>query len=72
MEKDFDWLKKIIDSVTSDKQIDCCEKLIELYKIKHWSDDLDIIDEDGFNFFVTQLNNHLEYKIKKYSLITEQ
>jgi len=72
MEKDFDWLKKIIDSVTSDKQIDCCVRLIELYKIKHWSDDLDIIDEDGFNFFVTQLNNHLEYKIKKYSLITEQ
>ena len=35
MEKDFDWLKRIIDSITSDKQINCCEKLIELYKIKH-------------------------------------
>jgi hypothetical protein len=72
MEKDFEWVKKIIDSVTSYTQIECCENLIKQYKNKHWSDDFDSVNEDGFNFFVNQLNQHLDRKIKKYSLINEQ
>jgi len=72
MEKDFEWVKKIIDSVTSYTQIECCENLIKQYKNKHWSDDFDSVNEDGFNFFVDQLNQHLDRKIKKYSLINEQ
>jgi hypothetical protein len=72
MEKDFEWVKKIIDSVTSYTQIECCENLIKQYKNKHWSDDFDSVNEDGFNFFVDQLNQHLDRKITKYSLINEQ
>jgi hypothetical protein len=71
MEKDFEWAKKIIDSVTSYTQIECCENLITQFKTKHWSDDFDAINEEGFNFFVEQLNQHLNKKIKKYSLINE-
>jgi hypothetical protein len=68
MEKDFGWLKKIIDSVSSFGQIESCENLIELFKKRNWSEDFTTDEENGYKSFVESLEQHLEKKIKRYGI----
>ena len=64
---EFEWVKKIIDSVNSDVQIESCFRLIELYKKNNWSEEFTQDEETEFNSFVKILNQHLEIKINRYS-----
>jgi hypothetical protein len=68
MEKDFDWLKKIIDSVNSFGQIESCENLITLFKKRNWSEDFTTDEENGYKSFVESLEQHLEKKVKRYGI----
>ena len=68
MEKDFGWLKKIIDSVNSFDQIESCERLILLFKKRNWSEDFSTVEEYGYKSFVECLEQHLDKKIKKYGI----
>ena len=68
MEKEFEWVKNIIDSVTSVGQIESCENLINLFKLRNWSDDFNSDDELGYHGFVTQLEFSLNRKKNKYEV----
>ena len=39
MDKSFSWVKKIINSINSPLQIECCENLISLFEKKYYSED---------------------------------
>ena len=69
IEFEFEWVKKIIDSVNSDTQIDSCIKLISLYEKNNWNEEFTSDEEVGFNFFVKTLHQHLEVKIQKYLIL---
>ncbi len=67
IEFEFEWVKKVIDSVNSDVQIESCVRLIELYKKNNWSEEFTNDEEVGFNSFIKILNHHLTTKIERYS-----
>lgn len=67
IEFEFEWVKKVIDSVNSDVQIESCVRLIELYQKNNWSEEFTNDEEVGFNSFIKILNQHLTVKIERYS-----
>jgi hypothetical protein len=68
MEKEFEWVKKIIDSVNSVNQINSCENLISLFKIRNWSDDFNSDDELGYNGLINHLESALKKKKDRYEI----
>ena len=68
MEKEFEWVKKIIDSVNSVNQINSCENLISLFKIRNWSDNFNSDDELGYNGLINYLESALKKKKGKYEI----
>jgi hypothetical protein len=69
MDKEFAWIKKIIDSVNNQSQIITCENLIELFKTKHWSDDFTNDEENEFKGIIDVLNQHLDIKKNRYDYL---
>jgi endonuclease IV len=66
---EFEWVKKVIDSVKSPSQISSCENLIHFFKIQNWNDDFSTDEEKEYNSFITSLEQHLNLKKEKYQLI---
>jgi hypothetical protein len=66
MDKSFGWVKKIINSINSPLQIECCENLISLFEKKYYSEDFNSDEENEFNSLISVLNHNLEIKKNKY------
>jgi endonuclease IV len=66
---EFEWVKKVIDSVESPSQISSCENLIHFFKIQNWNDDFSTDEEKEYNSFITSLEQHLNLKKEKYQPI---
>ena len=66
MDKSFDWVKKVINSINSPLQIDSCEKLIYLFQVKYYSEDFSSDEEIEFNSLINVLNHNLEIKKEKF------
>lgn len=66
IEKEFIKIKKCINSVKHFGQIQSCEKLINLFSLKHFDEDMSNVEEEQFGSEVRILNNLLSEKIKKY------
>ena len=49
---EFEWVKKVIDSVESPRQISSCENLIHFFKIQNWNDDFSTDEEKEYNSFI--------------------
>jgi len=63
---EFEWVKKVIDSVKSPSQISSCENLIHFFKIQNWNEDFTSNEENEYNSFVMSLEQHLQIKKEKY------
>jgi len=66
MEKSFDWVKKVINSITSPLQIESGEKLISLFEMKYYSEDFSSDEEIEFNSLINVLKHNLEIKKEKF------
>jgi len=66
MDKSFDWVKKVINSINSPLQIECCENLISLFEKKYYSEDFNSDEENEFNSLISVLNHNLEIKKNKF------
>jgi hypothetical protein len=66
---EFEWVKKVIDSVKSPSQISSCENLIHFFKIQNWDDDFSADEEKEYNSLIASLEQHLNLKKEKYQFI---
>lgn len=69
IECNFLKIKKVIGSVEHGGQIECCERLIRLFRDKHFNDDFTSCEEASFESYEKELTLYLKYKKIKHSII---
>ena len=71
IEYDFLKIKKVIGSIEHGGQIDCCDRLIKLFKDKHFNEDFTSDEEASFDSYEKELTLHLKFKKIKHSIIDD-
>jgi hypothetical protein len=71
IEYDFLKIKKTIDSIEHGGQIECGERLINLFMKKHFKEDFTSDEEISLESYKTELKRHLKFKTLKYSIVDD-
>ena len=71
IEYDFLKIKKTIDSIEHGGQIECGERLINLFIKKHFNEDFTSDEEISLESYKTELTRHLKFKKIKHSIVDD-